>query len=250
MAVGTVAVVGATGSNGSLVVTHARSLGLHVRAGTRSPHKIAPTEGVEVVEADALVPEQLAALIDGCDALILAHGDDAHPENNYTIIANAVAVAPRDLPIALMSAIAVTQDIPAFADILDWRRRGERLLRASRENYTIVRPGWFDGHSPGDDRLVFEQGDRTPLRSMRGVRRQHIAEALVGAVLSDGARSRTVEIFSTAGAPVTDIGDLFAACTSDPPGVLDGVHDPAGLPLSGEPAQVRADLAPDDQRFL
>ncbi|WP_330996549.1 NAD(P)H-binding protein [Burkholderia diffusa] len=26
----------------------------------------------------------------------------------------------------------------------DWKRRSERLVRASGNAYTIVRPGWFD----------------------------------------------------------------------------------------------------------
>lgn len=250
MAVTRIAVVGATGSNGRLAVDYALSLGLKVRAGTRSPRRLAPREGVDVVKTDALVPDQVASLIDGCDALILAHGDDAKPENNYRIIAAAVAVAPPEMPIALMSAISVTQDVPAFSDVLDWRRRGERLLARSRRKYAIIRPGWFDGHSPGDDRIVLEQGDRTPLRSMRGVRRRHIAEALVEAVRTEEASSRTVEIFSEPGEPVIDVHALFGECAPDPVGSLDGVSDPAGLPLSDEPARVREDLGAYDQRFL
>jgi uncharacterized protein YbjT (DUF2867 family) len=30
------------------------------------------------------------------------------------------------------------------AEAHDWKRRGERLVRASGLPYTIVRPGWFD----------------------------------------------------------------------------------------------------------
>jgi uncharacterized protein YbjT (DUF2867 family) len=43
--------------------------------------------------------------------------------------------------------------------LLDWKRRSVRLVRASGAPYTIVRPGWFDHVAPGDGRLVFEQGD-------------------------------------------------------------------------------------------
>jgi uncharacterized protein YbjT (DUF2867 family) len=43
--------------------------------------------------------------------------------------------------------------------LLDWKRRSERLVRASGAPSTIVRPGWFDAVGPGDDRLVLEQTD-------------------------------------------------------------------------------------------
>jgi uncharacterized protein YbjT (DUF2867 family) len=34
----------------------------------------------------------------------------------------------------------------------DWKRRGERLVRASGLPYTIVRPGWFDYNDAGQHR--------------------------------------------------------------------------------------------------
>ncbi len=40
----------------------------------------------------------------------------------------------------------------------------------------------------------------------------------------------------------TDLDPLFAALEPDPPGTLDGVHDPANMPLVNEPQQVRFDL--------
>jgi uncharacterized protein YbjT (DUF2867 family) len=49
-------------------------------------------------------------------------------------------LAGRPVRIALMTAIGVT----APADYYDWNRRSERLVRASGNPYTIVRPGWFD----------------------------------------------------------------------------------------------------------
>lgn len=42
----------------------------------------------------------------------------------------------------------------------DWKRRGERLVRASGLGYTIVRPGWFDDNDADQQRLVMLQGDR------------------------------------------------------------------------------------------
>ena len=171
--------------------------------------------------------------------VVLAHGNDAAPESNYRVIAAAVETLPAGTPGSLMSAIAVTQDIPAFSEILEWRRRGERLLRASALWHTIIRPGWFDGHSPGDDRPEMEQGDATPLGAMRGVQRRHIAAALVEAVRTPAAARRTLELFSGPGEPIDDWPEAFAALDADTADRLDGVHDPAGLPLAEEPAAVR-----------
>jgi uncharacterized protein YbjT (DUF2867 family) len=51
-----------------------------------------------------------------------------------------VALGGRKVRIALMTAIGVTDQRGAH----DWKRRGERLVRASGLPYTIVRPRWFD----------------------------------------------------------------------------------------------------------
>ncbi|AGS35575.1 NmrA family protein [Corynebacterium maris DSM 45190] len=245
----TLAIVGATGSNGRLAVAHALDHGLQVRAVNRSTRRARRVLGghlddpnLTLHEADATDARQLAPVVDGVDAVVLAHGNDAEPESNYRVIATAVETLPAGTPVSLMSAIAVTQDIPAFSEILEWRRRGERLLRASALRHTIIRPGWFDGHSPGDDRPEFEQGDATPLSAMRGVRRRHIAAALVEAVCTPAAAGRTLELFSGPGEPVDDWPEAFATLEADTSDRLDGVHDPTGLPLSGEPASVREDL--------
>ena len=41
----------------------------------------------------------------------------------------------------------------------DWNRRAERLVRASGNAFTIVRPGWFDYNAPDQRRIVMRQGD-------------------------------------------------------------------------------------------
>lgn len=245
----TVAIIGATGSNGRLAAAYALQHGMKVRADNRSARRARRILGEHLAdpnltlhEADATDAGQLAPVLDGVDAVVLAHGNDAAPESNYRVIAAAVQTLPAGTPVALMSAIAVTQDIPAFAEILEWRRRGERLLRASALRHTIIRPGWFDGHSPGDDRAELEQGDATPLGAMRGVQRRHIAAALVEAVRTPVAAGRTLELFSGPGAPVDDWPEAFAALEADTPDRLDGARDPAGLPLAEEPAVVREDL--------
>jgi uncharacterized protein YbjT (DUF2867 family) len=64
---------------------------------------------------------------------------------------------------ALMTSIRVTNRAGAYnraTEAHDWKRRSERLVRASGPPYTIVRPGWFDYNGPDEHRLVLLQGDR------------------------------------------------------------------------------------------
>ena len=72
------------------------------------------------------------------------------------------ALGPRTARIALMTAIGVTNRTGAYnrsTEAHDWKRRSERLVRASGLPYTIVRPGWFDYNDPDQHRLVLLQGD-------------------------------------------------------------------------------------------
>ena len=149
------------------------------------------------------------------------------------------ALAGRQVRVALMTSIGVTGTGGSSRDLLRWKRRGERLLRASGLPYTIVRPGWFDGGTGSEQHVDLRQGDQT---GYGPVRRAHVAETLVQALRSPAAVGRTVEVFSANGVPVTDWNAAFTATDADQPGALDGAHDPTELPLQSEPERVRADL--------
>ena len=62
-----------------------------------------------------------------------------------------------------MTSIGVTNmdnDYNRSTEAHDWKRHSERLVRASGNEYTIVRPGWFDMEGADEHQLKFEQGDR------------------------------------------------------------------------------------------
>jgi uncharacterized protein YbjT (DUF2867 family) len=59
---------------------------------------------------------------------------------DYGAVRNVLSVLTSPARIALMTAIGVTKHTAGH----DWKRRGERLVRASGLPCTIVRPGWFD----------------------------------------------------------------------------------------------------------
>lgn len=239
-----VLVVGATGSIGRQVVAAVGRHGLPARALVRDLERgrsLLP--GVELVRGDLERPETLAAAVAGVDAVVFTHGGSSSERVDYGGVRNVLAAFTGDLPrIALMTSIGVTQSGGGYRALLEWKRRSERLVRASGAQYTIVRPGWFDYNAPGERALSLEQGDTE--KRQRGIGRDQLAEVLVRALLTDTAIGKTFELFSAAGAPPTDWPGVFAPLASDRPGSLDGAGDRAGLPdLAREPDVVQRDVA-------
>lgn len=112
-------------------------------------------------------------------------------------------------------------------NLMNWKRRGGRILRASGLPLTIIRPGWFGSNEP---RAILQQGDS---QEYGPVAVQHVATAALIAGLE--YPGHTVELFSGPGAPVTDWGSAFGAQHKDAPRALDGAGDPANLPEASEP---------------
>ena len=237
-----VLMVGATGSIGRLAVAAAQQHGLHPRAlvrDVRRAERLLP--GVELVEADLEDPASLRGAVRGADALVLTHGSGGAPETrrrvDYGGVLNLLQGLDGARPrVAMMTSIYATRsDIPGNSP---WKRRSERLLRASGLPYTIVRPGWFDDAGPTQRRLVLEQGGTVD----GGIARDQIAETLVRSLLTDTALGKTFELIATEGEEQSDWTGLFGALKADDSGSLDGVLDPDDLPVEAEPREVRADL--------
>lgn len=243
----TILCVGATGSIGLHVVDEALRYGHSVRALVRNRNK-APQwpPQVEVVAGDLTRPESLSQAVAGIDAVIFVHGtyggdQGAAEAVDYGGVRNVlVALGDRKVRIALMTAIGVTDR----KGVHDWKRRGERLVRASGSPYTIVRPGWFDCNEPDQHRLVLLQGDRRQSGTPRDgvVARQQIAEVLVRSLGSGQALRKTFELVSAKGPAPQDFDALFAQLDADPPGALDAVRDMENMPIEDEPQRVRDDL--------
>lgn len=245
-----VLVVGGTGSLGRLVVARLLELGDPPRVLSRNPDRARRAlasdvaQEVDVVAGDITDAASLTPALDGVDAVVMTHGAPYGSGDYEAIDYGAVrtlltALEGRVVRVALMSSIGVTGTGRGSRDLLDWKRRGERLLRASGLPYTVVRPGWFDAGTGAELRIDLRQGDSTEYGP---VRREHVAETLVQALHAPTATGRTVEVFSVDGPPVTDWPGAFAVTDPDPSGSLDGAHDAPGLPLEREPERVRADL--------
>lgn len=239
--------MGATGSIGLHVVDEALRRGHSVRALVRNRDR-APQwpPQVEVVAGDLTRPESLSQAVAGIDAVIFVHGtyggdQGAAEAVDYGGVRNVLfALGRHKVRIALMTAIGVTDR----KGVHDWKRRGERLVRASGMPYTIVRPGWFDCNEPDQRRLVLLQGDRRQSGTPRDgvVARQQIAEVLVRSLGSSKAARKTFELIAETGPEPDDFDRLFATADPDAERALDGVHDAANMPLDEEPEQVKADL--------
>jgi uncharacterized protein YbjT (DUF2867 family) len=251
----TVLVVGATGSIGRLVVAEALRQRHAVRALVRDLGRARglPQEAQRVV-GDLTRPQTLSAAVEGIDAIVFTHGSNgggkaAAEQVDYGGVHNVLqALGTRQARIALMTAIGVTNRQGAYnraTQIHDWKRRGERLVRASGLPYTIVRPGWFDYNAPDQHRLVFLQGDTRQAGDPSDgvISRQQIAEVLVRSLSSDAARGKSFELVAERGSAPTDLEPLFAALDGDAAGALDAVRDSANMPLADEPPRVREDLS-------
>jgi uncharacterized protein YbjT (DUF2867 family) len=109
-----------------------------------------PPADAEIVVGDLTSAATLGDAVDGVTGVVFTHGSHggakAAERVDYGAVRNVLeALGNRPVRIALMTAIGVTKHTPGH----DWKRRGERLVRASGLPYTIVRPGWFDYNEPG-----------------------------------------------------------------------------------------------------
>jgi uncharacterized protein YbjT (DUF2867 family) len=179
------------------------------------------------------------------DAIVFTHGasygSSAVEAVDYGAVANVLrALDGRHVRIALMTSIGVTRRNATQ----DWKRRGERLVRASGNAYTIVRPGWFDYNDPDQLQITMLQGDtrRSGSPADGAISRAQIARVLVDSLSIDAADHVTLELVAEHGPAQADLAPVLAALDKDEATSIDGVRDEQNLPLDREPEHVRKDL--------
>lgn len=244
----TILLVGGTGSIGRHVAAAATRAGHRVRILTRDGSSTSPD--AEAVTADLTDPTTLGPAVAGIDAVVFTHGthggEAGYRDVDYGGVRNILtAIGSRPVRIALMTAIGVTVRDGSYnrsAKAHDWKRRAERLVRASGHPYTIVRPGWFDYNDADQHQLRFLQGDtrRAGTSSDGVIARSQIADVLVAALTAPGAVGKTLELVAERGPAQADLDPLFAAL--DPDAGLDGARDVDNQPVAEEPAAVRSEL--------
>lgn len=240
-------IVGATGSIGRLSVIEALRQGHEVRALVRDRDRAAALpDAAELVVGDLTRPDTLEPAVRGIDAVVLTHGSTTRESDvrdiDYAGVVNVLAALDgRRVRIALMTAVGTTRPGVAYAA---WKRRREKLVRASGHEYTIVGPGWFDYNDPDERRIVMRQGDteRSGGPADGVIARDEIARVLVDSLRLDAAARKTLELAAGTGPEQEDLTDDFAALRPDVPGSPDGVLDRDLVPVEEEPARFREAL--------
>ena len=242
---GTVLVVGATGSVGRLVVAEAVRQGYSTRALVRDVSRAGRLDpGALKAVGELTRAETLTDAVADIDAVVFtqgsSYGDAAAAEAvDYGAVKNVLqALGGRGVRVALMTAIGVT----GRGSTHDWKRRGERLVRASGNSYTIVRPGWFDVNDDDQLQITLLQGDTRHAGSPADgvIARHQIARVLVDSLASDAADHLTFELVAEHGPAQDDLEPAFARLDKDPLGSVDGIRDQANMPAEAEPEQCAA----------
>jgi len=245
---GTVLIIGATGSVGRHVVAEALRQGYDARALVRDPSRASRLDpAATIVVGDLTRQDTLTDAVAGIDAVVFTHGsaygDAAAAEAvDYGAVKNVLqALGGRRARIALMTAIGVTRR----GNTHDWKRRSERLVRASGNAYTIVRPGWFDYNDEDQLEITLLQGDTRHAGSAADgvIARHQIARVLVDSLSSAAADHLTFELVAEHGPAQDTLEPIFQALDKDPHGSLDGVRDQPNQPVDAEPDTVRRDLS-------
>lgn len=224
---GRVLVAGASGKTGQWVVKRLMHYGVPVRVLVRSAEKAAMFgESVEVAVGHIQNPEEVAAAVKGCEAVISALGSssvtgEASPSevDRDGVIRLADEAAKAGVRhFGLVSSIAVTKwyhPLNLFGGVLSMKYAGEEHVRNlfSKEgrSYTIVRPGGLKDGDPLQFRLHVEQGDRLWNGSTN---RADVAELLVLSLWNQKAKNKTFEVINEAEEPQETLDGYYEKLAS------------------------------------
>ncbi|PRW59141.1 nad-dependent epimerase dehydratase isoform B [Chlorella sorokiniana] len=212
MAPSPVVVLGAGGRTGAACVSRLEELGKEVRAVVRDPAKYASTlggkKGVELVAGDVADVQSLRGTLQGASGVIFAASGTGYWSAkgvDYQGVANVADVLKEQgssQPVVLVSSCLVSPHnrwhpirimLNNFRwSLMDYKYKGEEVLRKSGLPYTVVRPGGLVDEPAGQAQLVVAQGDKSSGR----VARADVAAVAVAALNDPAARGLTLELTS------------------------------------------------------
>ncbi|HEV3156860.1 MAG TPA: SDR family oxidoreductase [Candidatus Baltobacteraceae bacterium] len=135
-----IAITGATGTNGKLLLERLNADGVAVRALVRRPQSIATSRKVTAAELDFTRPETFEPALQGVTrALLLTVSNPQQSEWEAKFIAAAERAGVQH--IIYFSALG--SDSPRPITIGRWHAATEAALRSSKLNWTVVRPTAF-----------------------------------------------------------------------------------------------------------
>lgn len=195
-----VLVIGATGKTGRRVTARLREQGVEVRAASRSGE----------VRFDWADPDTWQPALEGVSGVYVVPLDEP-PSRTPALVEAAVAAGVRRL--VLLSARGV--DVPGYfgtdTTASDLHRAGERAVRGSGVDWTILRPSWFaQNFSEGGFRDAIVAGELAlPAGDGRSafVDTEDIAAVAVAALTEDGHAGETYELTGPRAVGLADLVD-------------------------------------------
>ncbi|WBO62969.1 NAD(P)H-binding protein [Streptomyces camelliae] len=208
-------VTGATGTTGSEVVRQLTARGEKVRALTRDPQRARMPAGVEVAGGDYADPDSLAAAMTGVTAAYLVCPPGPGAAHDTALVAAARAAGVR----RLVKLSAIGSDDPATGPTVAWHGAGERAVRDSGAEWTVLRPSSFATNTLAWAAAV-RRGEPVPNMTADGasgvIDPRDIAEVAVRALLDAGHAGRTYTLTGPAAISVPDQVAVLAAVLGRP----------------------------------
>lgn len=220
-------IAGATGGIGRHLVGKLMAQDQPVRALVRDRVQgaalFSTADSAELVVGDARQAETLPSALAGVRAMICTIGakapvGDSSPERvdyegvrNLVLAAHSAAVKR----FVLVSSIAVTHPehpLNNFGHVLDWKLKGEDVLRSSGLIYTIIRPGGLTDDPGGASGFKVGQGDTI---SGGRISRSDVAAICLAALDAIASYHTTFEVVADEGDPPADLTGLFAVLKTD-----------------------------------
>jgi len=196
-------VLGATGGTGRLVVEQALATGHTVTALVRSPEKVTLRDpNLHVMAGQATDPSAVLRALDGADALISTLGGSG------TVISDSIRAVVDAAPKAGVSRVVVLSSFLverdrlnpvtrlltglAMGSMIKDKSAGEKALRESDLDWTIVYASGLTGGPGGGSVVVLTEGSRWTLSHR--IARADVAAWLVQAATSLQTSRRSVSI--------------------------------------------------------
>ncbi|WP_327679374.1 NAD(P)H-binding protein [Kitasatospora sp. NBC_00458] len=134
---GKILVTGATGQVGAEVLAQLLAAGADVRAGARTPEKLAPTTAAETAVLDLTDPETYGPALAGVEKVFLY----AVPQGTEGFLAAAKEAGVRH--VVVLSSQTVVDAFPVQRPIVEMHRAVEAAVVASGIPHTLLRPHNF-----------------------------------------------------------------------------------------------------------
>lgn len=205
-----VAVFGATGPTGRLLVDKALAAGHQVRVLVRDPSKAGrASDRLEIRSGDALDPEAVNSTISGVEAVVsLLGAPQSRPGTTMSVGTQNVVqamVANQVRRLVLVSSdgvgdsrqqlpIGLRVGLPFVRKFMTEKAAQERIVRASGLDWTLIRPGQLtDGPETGNLATSRDQGKVTGK-----VSRSDLAKFILNQLADPASTHRTVQLFERA----------------------------------------------------